>query len=77
MISLNINVKASAYDKIIYFLSHLKDDVFIASSSKISTFNQKKYDTESFFMTLENRNVIIDKDIRIDDIMNEMNNGLS
>ena len=36
MISLNINVEESAYDKIIYFLSHLKDDVTILDDVKIN-----------------------------------------
>jgi len=32
MIPISLNVKESAYDKIIYFLSHLKDDVTIVSN---------------------------------------------
>ena len=32
MIPISLNVKDSAYDKIIYFLSHLKDDVTIVSN---------------------------------------------
>ena len=31
MIPINLNVKESAYDKVIYFLSHLKDDVMIVN----------------------------------------------
>ncbi len=34
MISLSIDVKESAYDNIIYLLSHLKDDVIIHHPSK-------------------------------------------
>ena len=34
MISINLNVKESAYDKIMYFLSHLKDDVKIITNPK-------------------------------------------
>jgi len=45
MISINLNIKESAYDKIIYFLSHLKDDVTIVSnhtnSNKLAK-NQKE-----------------------------------
>ncbi|MBN2824424.1 MAG: hypothetical protein JXQ76_03790 [Campylobacterales bacterium] len=36
MISLNIDVKESAYDKIIYLLSHLKDDVIIKTHPFVS-----------------------------------------
>jgi hypothetical protein len=36
MISINLDVKESAYDKIMYFLSHLKDDVKIITNSKKS-----------------------------------------
>jgi len=36
MISINLDIKESAYDKIIYFLSHLKDDVRIKTNSKKS-----------------------------------------
>ncbi len=32
MISINLNIKESVHDKIIYFLSHLKDDVTIISN---------------------------------------------
>ncbi len=35
-IPITINVKESAYDKIIYFLSHLKDDVMIVTNQKKS-----------------------------------------
>jgi len=34
MIPININVQESAYDKVIYFLSHLKDDVVILDNVK-------------------------------------------
>ena len=37
----------------------------------------KKSRTDTFFNTLRNRNLKIDKNINIDNIMNEMNNGLS
>jgi|GEM_PF-2837521 len=36
MISLNIDIKESAYDKIIYLLSHLKDDVTIKTHPSVS-----------------------------------------
>ena len=36
MIPITLNVKESAYDKIIYFLSHLKDDVTIVNKIKKS-----------------------------------------
>ena len=35
-IPITLNVKESAYDKIIYFLSHLKDDVTIVNKIKKS-----------------------------------------
>ena len=45
MISINLNIKESVHDKIIYFLSHLKDDVTIVSnhtnSNKLAK-NQKE-----------------------------------
>ena len=34
MISINLDIKESAYDKIMYFLSHLKDDVKIVTNQK-------------------------------------------
>ena len=40
MIPITLNVKESAYDKIIYFLSHLKDDVTIVNKIK-SNVNKK------------------------------------
>ncbi len=76
MVSLNLNVKESAYDKIIYFLTHLKDDVVILNREKVEI-KAKKSNDDYFFNTLRNRALKVDKNINIDDMMNEMNNGLS
>jgi len=74
-IPINLEVKESAYDKIIYFLSHFKDDVMI-KDNKVSS--HKKSDThELFFNTLRHRKLKINENINIDRLMNEMNNGLS
>jgi len=74
-IPINLEVKESAYDKIIYFLSHFKDDVIIKNKNVSS---HKKSDTyELFFNTLRHRKLKIDESINIEKLMNEMNNGLS
>jgi len=74
-IPINLEVKESAYEKIIYFLSHFKDDVIIKDKNPSS---HKKSDShELFFNTLRHRKLKIKKSINIDNIMNEMNNGLS
>jgi hypothetical protein len=68
MILINLNVKESAYDKIIYFLSHLKDDVKIITSSKKSDNLSRNKDIDNidtFFNTLRDRHIRIDKDINI------------
>ncbi len=76
MIALNLNVKESAYDKIIYFLTHLKDDVVILNREKLEK-KAKKSNDDYFFNTLRDRALKVEKSINIDDMMNEMNNGLS
>jgi len=74
-IPINLEVKESVYDKIIYFLSHFKDDVIIKNKNVSS---HKKSDThELFFNTLRHRKLKIDESVNIDNVMNEMNNGLS
>ena len=40
-IPITLNVKESAYDKIIYFLSHLKDDVTIVNKKKKINIDKK------------------------------------
>ena len=48
-----------------------------ALQSFIDTFKKnKKSDSSAFFNTLKNRNFKIDKNIDIDNVMNEINNGL-
>ena len=74
-IPIRLEVKESAYEKIIYFLSHFKDDVII--KDKNPTPHKKSDSYELFFDTLRHRKAKIDKNINIDNIMNEMNNGLS
>jgi len=41
-IPINLEVKESAYDKIIYFLSHLKDDVMIVKREDFKAKNTSK-----------------------------------
>ena len=73
--SYQLRCQESAYEKIIYFLSHFEDDVIIKDKNPI---NHKKSDSyELFFNTLRHRKLKIDKSVNIDNIMNEMNDGLS
>ncbi len=74
--TITINVKESAYDKIIYFLSHFKDDVVILNREEVQI-KAKKSNDDYFFNSLRKRALKVDKNINIDDMMNEMNNGLS
>jgi len=41
-IPISLEVKESAYDKIIYFLSHLKDDVIIVNRGNLKAKNGSK-----------------------------------
>jgi len=41
-IPISLEVKESAYDKIIYFLSHLKDDVIIVNRGNLKAKNASK-----------------------------------
>jgi len=74
-IPINLEVKESAYDKIIYFLSHFKDDIII-KDKKVNN-HKKNSNYELFFNTLRHRKLKINKSVDIDKLMNEMNNGLS
>ncbi|CAA6815045.1 MAG: Unknown protein [uncultured Sulfurovum sp.] len=71
-----IDIRESAYDKIIYFLKHLKDDVVILSPTKVEETDVNE-NSASFFDTLRARKLQVAKDVSIEKIMNEMNDGLS
>jgi len=73
---LTIDIRESAYDKVIYFLKHLKDDVVILSTTNLKE-NDVNENLASFFDTLRERKLQVAKDVNIDEIMNEMNDGLS
>jgi len=73
---LTIDIRESAYDKVIYFLKHLKDDVVILSTTNLKE-NDVNENLTSFFDTLRERKLQVANDVNIDEIMNEMNDGLS
>ena len=67
----------SPYIKLENYLNFInkKIKVIVLSDEKIE--KSVESDSQSFFKTLRNRNLKLDKEIDIDSIMNEMNNGLS
>ena len=84
MISINLNIKESAYDKIIYFLSHLKDDVTIVSNhtnsnkllkSKKEIKISKRLSTLDRLVAQSDNKVMLTRDIATD--TSEMINDIS
>jgi len=85
MIPININVEESAYDKIIYFLSHLKDDVTIIdnitpsknkSSKKLQRIKVlERLSTLDRLVAQSNNNVTLTRDIAIN--TDEMSDDIS
>ena len=77
MISLNLNVKESAYDKIIYFLSHLKDDVVIINRGKKSYSDREiLLPNVAEFRVLSKKISIVDKNIDILSLDKDINNDI-
>jgi len=91
MIPININVQESAYDKVIYFLSHLKDDVVILDNvksddafeiSKSKSLNKvqrikilERLSTLDKLVAQSNNSVMVTKDIAIN--TDEMSDDIS
>lgn len=77
MIPISINVKESAYDKIIYFLSHFKDDVIIINKSKNSkpSLNDVLPDVAEF-RALSRRISVVDKNIDILSLDKDINSDI-
>ncbi len=67
----------SPYIKLENYLQFInkKIKVIVLSDEKIE--KSVENNSQSFFKTLRNRNLKLDKEIDINTIMNEMNNGLS
>ena len=74
-IPINLEVKESAYDKIIYFLSHLKDDVMIVkredfkakSSSKLNQIKVlERLSKLDKLVAQSNNKVMVTREIAID-----------
>ena len=78
-IPITLNVKESAYDKIIYFLSHLKDDVMIVNRDfkkvkKPQNSKNQKYLEE--FRELSKKISSVDKDIDILSLDKDINSDI-
>ena len=78
-IPITLNVKESAYDKIIYFLSHLKDDVMIVNRDfkkvkKPQNSKNQKYLEE--FRELSKKISSIDKSIDIISLDKDINSDI-
>jgi len=74
-IPINLEVKESAYDKIIYFLSHLKDDVMIVkredfkakSSSKLNQIKVlERLSKLDKLVAQSNNKVMVTREIAVD-----------
>ena len=78
-IPLTLNVKESAYDKIIYFLSHLKDDVMIVNKNfrierKPQNSTNQKYLEE--FRELSKKISSVDKSIDVISLDKDINSDI-
>ena len=79
IIPITLNVKESAYDKIIYFLSHLKDDVMIVNKNfrierKPQNSTNQKYLEE--FRELSKKISSVDKNIDILSLDKDINSDI-
>ena len=75
MIPININVKESAYDKVMYFLSHLKDDVTFVVPKKVE--REKNVSTDVLeFRRLSKKISKVEKDIDILSLEKEINSDI-
>jgi hypothetical protein len=82
MIPISIHVKENAYDKIIYFLSHLKEDVVITTTPQTSNLQKpqqlkilERLSTLDKLVAQSNNRVTVTKNIAID--TDEMSNDIS
>ena len=76
-LNIQLDISKDILDKVMFLLDNLpKNKVKLKVMNNVFAPN-KKSRTDTFFNTLRNRNLKIDKNINIDNIMNEMNNGLS
>jgi hypothetical protein len=76
-LNIQLDISKDILDKVMFLLDNLpKNKVKLKVINNVFAPN-KKSRTDTFFNTLRNRNLKIDKNINIDNIMNEMNNGLS
>ena len=78
-IPITLNVKESAYDKIIYFLSHLKDDVMIVNRDfkkvkKPQNSKNQKYLEE--FRELSKKISSVDKSIDVISLDKDINSDI-
>jgi hypothetical protein len=77
-LNIQLDISRDILDKVMFLLDNLpKNKVKLKVMNNIFAPYNKKSRTDTFFNTLRNRNLKIDKNINIDNIMNEMNNGLS
>ena len=79
MIPINLNVKESAYDKIIYFLSHLKDDVMIVNRDFIKEKKPQKSQNQKYleeFRELSKTISSVDKSINIISLDKDINSDI-
>jgi hypothetical protein len=77
-LNIQLDISKDILDKVMFLLDNLpKNKVKLKVMNNVFAPYNKKSRTDTFFNTLRNRNLKIDKNINIDNIMNEMNNGLS
>ena len=77
MIALNLNVRESAYDKIVYFLSHLKDDVVILNrDDKRNSINYSNTTNIKEFRALSKHISNVDKNIDILSLEKDINSDI-
>ena len=67
----------SPYIKLENHLEFLNKTIKVIVMSDTKKVDKPNSNNEIFFNTLRNRKLKIDKNVNIDKIMNEMNNGLS
>jgi len=75
MIPITINIKESAYDKVMYLLTHLKDDVDFILPKKIEHEKDLSSDVLEFRKLSKNLSVV-EKNIDILSLEKEMNNDI-
>ena len=78
-LNIQLDVSRDILDKVMFLLDNLpKNKVKLKMiNNPFNPLSSSESSSETFFKTLRNRSLKIDKNINIDNIMNEMNNGLS